>query len=132
MYAINIIETPGGYSIKIGCRSYFFLTRAAMMLELSAFMENPTVAEDAYNLWAAELAMRNTCVNTPEQPMCPTHNPERPLDDNIWVCTTGLMPNTSTGASMSASTAASTSASISEPVPSGVNRRSGRSRRANE
>lgn len=45
---INAIE-GGGYEMNVGCQRFFYGTHAAMMTELSNFMEHPEIVERQYN-----------------------------------------------------------------------------------
>ena len=46
MYQIKIDETSsGGFSVKVGCQPFFYLTAKAMVLDLEAYISDNSLAE---------------------------------------------------------------------------------------
>ena len=52
---INALE-GGGYEMQVGCQRFFYGTHAAMMTELSNFMEHPEIVERQYNRFKAQIS----------------------------------------------------------------------------
>lgn len=52
---INALE-GGGYEMNVGCQRFFYGTHAAMMTELSNFMEHPQIVERQYNHFKAQIS----------------------------------------------------------------------------
>lgn len=52
---INALE-GGGYEMNVGCQRFFYGTHAAMMTELSNFMEHPQIVERQYNHFKAMIS----------------------------------------------------------------------------
>jgi len=53
----------GGYKVHVGCQSFFYLTKQAMLLEVSEYLEDSMKAEVAHNSY-----MSNEGHNSPLAP----------------------------------------------------------------
>lgn len=68
MHEIRIQELEvGGFSVMVGCQSFFYITKDAMLSEVNTYLEDRRKAETRYNAYKQH-TNRDRYYPTPEAP----------------------------------------------------------------